>query len=111
VLAAHPKLTAVVAHCGAPEYTEHLDLVERYPNVHVDTTMVGTDYMNTLAPLDADVVRRLGDLQDRVVLGTDFPNIPYPYADQLAALERFDLGVDWLRAVCWHNGARLLGVG
>jgi uncharacterized protein len=110
VLAAHPRLTAVIAHCGAPEYGEHLDLVERYPNVHVDTTMVGTDHMNTLAPLPADVVPRLGALADRVVLGTDFPNIPYPYAHQLAALERLELGDDWLAQVCWHNGARLFGL-
>jgi uncharacterized protein len=110
VLAAHPRLTAVIAHCGAPEYGEHLDLVERYPNVHVDTTMVGTDYLNALAPLPAEVVPRLGALADRVVLGTDFPNIPYPYAHQLAALERLELGEEWLRAVCWHNGARLFGL-
>jgi uncharacterized protein len=107
VLATHPRLTAVIAHCGAPEYAEHLDLVERYPNVHVDTTMVGTDYLNAFAPLPADVVRRLGELGHRVVLGTDFPNIPYPYADQLAALERLGLGEQWLREVCWHNGVRL----
>jgi len=44
------------------------------------------------------------------VLGSDFPNIPYPYAEQLAALERFDLGEQWLRAVCWDNGARLLRI-
>lgn len=110
VLAAHPTLTAVIAHCGAPEYAEHLDLVARYPNAYVDTTMVGTAYVPELPPLDAAVLRRLGELQDQVLLGTDFPNIPYPYARQLAALERFDLGDDWLRAVCWHNGARLLGV-
>ncbi len=110
VLAAHPRLTAVIAHCGAPEYAEHLDLVERYPNVHVDTTMVGTDYLNALAPLPADVVRRLGELGHRVVLGTDFPNIPYTYADQLAALERLGLGEQWLRDVCWHNGVRLFGL-
>ena len=109
VLAAHPTLTAVIAHCGAPEFAEHLDLVERYPNVHVDTTMVGTPFMNRLAPVPSDVVARLGQLQDRVVLGTDFPNIPYPFAEQLAALTEFGLGDDWLRAVCWTNGARLLG--
>jgi predicted TIM-barrel fold metal-dependent hydrolase len=62
-----------------------------------------------LPDLGADVLKRLGDLQDRVLLGTDFPNIPYPYAQQLAALQGFDLGDDWLRAVCWHNAARLLG--
>jgi uncharacterized protein len=108
VLAAHPRLTAVIAHCGSPEYAEHLDLVERYPNVYVDTTMVGTNWVPDLPPLATDVIARLGDLQERVLLGTDFPNIPYPYADQLAALQGFDLGDDWLRAVCWHNTARLL---
>jgi predicted TIM-barrel fold metal-dependent hydrolase len=109
VLAAHPTLTAVVAHCGAPEYDEHLDLVERYPNVHVDTTMIGTPFMNRFAPIGPSTIARLGQLQDRVVLGTDFPNIPYEFAEQLASLESFDLGDDWLRAVCWTNGARLLG--
>jgi hypothetical protein len=111
VLAAHPGLTAVIAHAGAPEFTEHLDLVDRYPNVHVDTTMVGTPFMNELAPLTPEEIKRLGAVGDRVVLGTDFPNIPYPFAEQLAALEAFDLGEDWLRAVCWTNGERLIGPG
>lgn len=110
VLARHPRLTAVIAHCGAPEYGEHLDLVEKYPNVHVDTTMVGTRYLDDVAPLDARSTARLGEFGDRVVLGSDFPNIPYEYGEQLAALESWGHGDDWLRAVCWTNGARLLGV-
>jgi hypothetical protein len=110
VLRAHPRLTAIIAHCGAPEFSEHLDLAQRYPNVHLDTTMVGTSYLDSFAPLPRDVITRLGDLQDRVLLGTDFPNIPYPYADQIAALDSWGLGDDWLRAVCWSNAARLLGV-
>ena len=52
---------------------------------------------------------RLVDLQHKVLLGTDFPTIPYPYAHQLEGLERLGLGDDWLRAVCWENGARLFG--
>ena len=108
VLAAHPRLTAVIAHLGAPEYAEHARLAERYPNVHLDTTMVGTEFMQHLAPVPADLPSRLADLGDRVVLGSDFPNIPYPYVEQLLALERWGLGDDWLRAVCWTNGARLL---
>lgn len=111
VLRAHPRLTAVIAHCGAPEYAAHLDLVERYPNVHVDTTMVGTPFLNEFSPVPPEIVARLGDLAARVVLGSDFPNIPYAYAEQLSALEAFGLGADWLRAVCWANGSRLLGVG
>jgi len=110
VLARHPRLCAVIAHCGLPDVDAFIDLAQRFQNVHLDTTMVGTPFMNDLAPLSAGTIARLGELGDRVVLGTDFPNIPYPYALQLAALDGFGLGEEWLRAVCWHNGARLLGV-
>jgi predicted TIM-barrel fold metal-dependent hydrolase len=109
VLARHPELTLVVAHCGTPEYAKFLELVERYPNVHLDTTMAFTDFLEETAPFPRDLLPRLRDAGDRVVLGTDFPNIPYPYVHQLEALERLGLGDDWLRAVLFVNGARLLG--
>lgn len=108
VLARHPRLTAVIAHAGMPEYDEHTDLVEMYPNVYLDTTMVGTDFLNAMAAPSLEVVRRWQVLQDRIVLGSDFPNIPYSYGHQLHALERLGLGEEWLRAVCWHNPKRLL---
>jgi hypothetical protein len=110
VLAAHPRLTAVIAHLGVPEYAAFLSMAERYPRVHLDTTMVGTPFMERLAPMPGVLLPRLRDLGDRIVLGSDFPNIPYPYAEQLEALARWDLGDDWLRAVCWHNGVRLVGM-
>lgn len=108
LLATHPDLTLVVAHLGLPEYDEFADLVERHPRVHLDTTMAGTDFMERLAPVPPGFVGRLGELRERVVLGSDFPNIPYPYAHQLQALDRWGLGEDWLRDVLWHNGQRLL---
>ncbi len=108
LLRTFPHLVLVVAHLGMSEYDEFADLVEEFPNVHLDTTMAGTDFSNAFAPLPADYVRRLADLGDRVVLGADFPNIPYPYAEQLQALARLDLGDDWMRHVLWHNGARLM---
>ncbi|HSN06946.1 MAG TPA: amidohydrolase family protein, partial [Candidatus Angelobacter sp.] len=55
-------------------------------------------------------VERLAGLADKVVLGSDFPSIPYPYAHQIEALARLGLGDDWMRAVLWSNGARLLGL-
>lgn len=116
VLRRHPDLTAVVAHLGAPEYAEFLDLADRYPRVHLDTTMAFTDFFESVTPFPADLLPRLADLGDRVVLGSDFPNIPYPYAHQLEGLERLRdrqprLDDAWLRAVCWDNGARLIGDG
>ena len=112
VLARNPRLTAVVAHLGVPEYVEFLDLAERYPRVHLDTTMACTDFLERIAPYPPSLLPRLGELgrAGRVLLGSDFPNIPYPYAHQLEALARLDLGDDWLRAVCWDNGAALFDV-
>ncbi len=110
VLAQHPRLTAVIAHAGAPEFAEHLDFARRYDNVHLDTTMVGTPLMDLSAPFPPALLPELAELRDKVLLGTDFPNIPHPYLDQLQALEAFGLGQDWLRAVCWGNAARLFGL-
>jgi hypothetical protein len=109
VLDAHPPLTVVVAHAGAPEYAEFLDLAERFERVHLDTTMAFTDFFEAEAPYPRELVPRLADLGEKVLLGSDFPSIPYPYLHQLEALERLDLGDDWLRRVCWHNSRALLG--
>lgn len=110
VLAAHPGLVAVVAHLGMPEYSAFLDLAERHPRMHLDTTMAFTDFTAAMAPFPLEERPRLLALADRIVLGSDFPTIPHAYAHQIQALHRLDLGADWLRAVLWHNGARLLGL-
>jgi hypothetical protein len=110
VLARHPRLTAVIAHLGMPEYEDFLDMAGRYERVHLDTTMAFTDFTEARMPFPPALRPALRGLADRVVLGTDFPNTPYPYAHQLEALARLDLGDDWLRAVLHDNGARLLGL-
>ncbi|QDN88767.1 amidohydrolase [Streptomyces sp. S1D4-23] len=110
VLARHPRLRLIVAHMGMPEYEDFLALAERYKEVRLDTTMAFTDFSERFAPFPREAGNRLVDLGDRVLLGTDFPNIPYPYVHQLHALERLGLGDDWLRAVCYENGARLFAI-
>ena len=108
VLARHPSLCAVIAHLGMPEYGEFLDLAERFPRVHLDTTMAFTDFTEARMPFPPALRPRLLELGDRIVLGSDFPNTPYPYSHQLEVLVRLDLGDDWLRGVLHDNGARLL---
>jgi len=110
VLARHPGLVLVVAHMGAPEYGEFLDLAARYPRVRLDTTMAFTDYLDRLAPFPPDLRSRLADVGDRILFGSDFPNVPYPYAHQVEALVRLDLGARWLRAVCHDNAAALFSI-
>lgn len=110
LLQRHPRLQLVIAHLGMPEYAEFLDLAETYDGVRLDTTMFATDFTEALMPFDRALLPRLAALGDKVLLGSDFPTIPYPYAHQLAALHRLGLGEEWLRAVLWHNGAALFGL-
>jgi predicted TIM-barrel fold metal-dependent hydrolase len=111
LMSEHPRLAAVVAHLGAPDYEPFLHLAETYERVALDTTMAFTPFFERIAPFPASALPRLADLgaAGKVLLGSDFPNIPHLYADQLAGLVRLGLGDAWLRAVCWENAARMFG--
>jgi hypothetical protein len=95
---------------GAPEYDEFMSLAERFERVHLDTTMVFTDFFADLSRFPPSLLPRLVELRDKVLLGSDLPVIAYPYLHQLESLARLDLGEEWLRAVCWDNGVRLFGM-
>ncbi|MFD8384772.1 amidohydrolase family protein [Streptomyces sp. NPDC059679] len=110
VLARHPALRLVVAHLGGPEYVEFLGLAERYEHVMLDTTMSFTPFVEAEMPFPRAELPRLAALGEKVLLGTDFPNIPYPYVDALRVLRDLDLGAGWLRAVCHDNAARLFAL-
>ena len=94
LLERQPRLTVVLAHMGAPDYVDFLAIAEDFERAHLDTTMAFTDFFEEMAPFPAELKPRLGALGEagKVLLGSDFPNIPYPYAHQLESLARLDLG-------------------
>jgi len=109
LLARHPRLPLVVAHLGMPDGAAFADLALAYEHVRLDTTMACTDFWGAPPP-SPSYAARLRDLglAGKVLWGSDFPNIPYPYAHGLEALLRLDLGDAWLREVLWGAAARLL---
>ena len=107
VLRRNPRLRLVVAHMGVPEYREFLDLADRHDGLMLDTTMNFTRFSEEDAPFPREELPRLLDLGERIVFGSDFPNIPYPYTEALEALASLGLGDGWLRAVCHDNAARI----
>ncbi|MFZ2174306.1 MAG: amidohydrolase family protein [Rhodococcus sp. (in: high G+C Gram-positive bacteria)] len=110
LLARFPELHLIVAHMGLPEYTEFLVLAAKYPNVYLDTTMAFTDFAEESTPFPRGEIPRLVDLQGRILFGSDYPNIPYPYLDALEGLTRFDQDESWLRCVIHDNAARLFSI-
>ena len=76
-----------------------------------DTDSAFTGFVEEHMPFALEARHRLVDLQHKILHGSDYPNIPYPYIESLDALARLELGDDWLRDVCHHNAARMCGIG
>lgn len=94
VLKNFPKLNICVPHLGFDEIGEYKDLIEKYDTLWLDTAMVLTDYF----PMD----NRIGLEHyriDRIMYGSDFPNIPYAWDRELKWLNQSALSyenLEWL---------------
>ena len=111
LLQRYPRLRLIVAHMGMPEYVEFMDICERSVDVRLDTTMAFTPFVDEVMPFPPAHWNRLRELGDRILFGSDFPNIPYSYADAMRSLIRLPgIDDDWLRGVFYDNAAALFGV-
>jgi hypothetical protein len=81
--------------------------MERHPRLHLDTTMVLAAHspVGGSARIDAALVERHAD---RVLYGTDFPNVPHPYAEERKGIEQLGLSAAALRSIFHDNAARLI---
>ena len=100
-----PSLRVIVAHAGADEFNAFFDLCGTYQGVYLDTAMVFNNFLGGPPPID-----RLLEFQDRVLFGSDFPNIPYSYATALEAILDLRLGRALETKLLSTNAARLLGL-
>ena len=102
----HPGLQFVVAHMGAPDTSQYFAAMERLPNLYLDTTMVFAPG----SPLQGSA--QLADLEqhaNRVLYGTDYPNVPYAYDSERSGLQALGLSAPALAAILGENARRLLG--
>lgn len=110
LLARFPDLVLIIAHMGLPDYGRFLDLAERYSGVYLDTTMAFTRFTEAESPFPVAELGRLRELGERVLFGSDFPNIPYPFLEAVDAVRALGMGDEWLRRVLRENARALFGV-
>jgi uncharacterized protein len=94
VLRDYPKLRICVPHLGFDELSAYRGLIEKYDNLWLDTTMMLSGYF----PLKEQISLH-GFRVDRVMYGSDFPNIPYAWDRELKWLEASDLpweSLEWI---------------
>ena len=105
VLKAHPTLKLCVPHLGADEFEGYLKLLERHDNLWLDTTMMGAGFFPIDVPLRLFAARA-----DRILYGTDFPNIPYAWDRELKHLTALKLPSHDEASLLGGNALRLFGV-
>ncbi len=102
VLAAHPRLSLVVPHLGGDEYADYARLLETHDNLWLDTTMVLAGFFPGEDPSWLLSVR-----PERILYGTDFPNIPYAWDRELKRVAALGLPEETLAAVLGGNALAL----
>lgn len=81
-----PDAIAIVPHLGVDQSAQFEAMLAEFPNLYLDTAMVIGDYF-PVRP-DLDILRRH---PDRILYGTDFPNLPYAWDKELAVVRGMKL--------------------
>lgn len=102
----YPRLKVNVPHMGVFEVDEFCKVLDEYPGVYLDTAFVFFPHELNTSAIGADTLLRY---QDRIVYGSDFPNLIFDWEEEIRALVGMRLGEEALRKVFWRNGLRLLG--
>lgn len=98
VLLDFPSLKICVPHFGLNEISAYQNLIEKYDNLWLDTTMAMANYL----PIKKKI--NLGRYSsDRVMYGSDFPNIPYAWDRELKILKMADISYDALEKILNNN--------
>ena len=100
VLRDFPGLRICVPHLGMDEISAYKKMTEKYDNLWLDTTMVLADYFPMKGAIELGSFRA-----DRVMYGSDFPNIPYAWDRELRWLERSNLPRDNLEWILGKSAA------
>lgn len=97
----HPDTTIIVAHCGHHGHQETLDLMAKHPNLWADLTPVVYERPGLVAS-------DFAEFGDRLLMGTDAPNVGLTLSSQIEWLSGLGLADETLAAVMGGNAERLV---
>jgi predicted TIM-barrel fold metal-dependent hydrolase len=102
VLQRYPDLKMIIPHLGFDESDRFYSLLDRYPNLSLDTTMMMGHFFHV--PVDRN---RLVQYADRILYGSDYPHIPYGMEMEVRAILDLHLGEEATRKILFENATGL----
>jgi predicted TIM-barrel fold metal-dependent hydrolase len=111
ILESYPTLKVQIPHMGAMETLEFFDLALNHKNLMFDTSMffdfIGSYHSNSskYAQFFKKVIQRIPELQDRIMFGSDYPNIPFNYKVCIDSILKLGLNKEILEKIFWKNAS------
>ena len=105
LMARYPELPAIVAHMGALEYRAFGELLADHPGIFLDTAFAFLPGLGAVCDLGAEFLEKH---RERILYGSDFPNILFPREDEIDALLGLNLSQAFYDSVFRDNGLRLI---
>jgi len=107
LLARYPDLPVNIAHMGALEYRGFMDLLDDYPDLYFDTSYVFFKENQASAGFHLETAL-LEKYKDRILYGSDFPNLILPRESELETLAGYNLSQEFYEKVFFENGNKLI---
>lgn len=105
VLDRFPDLPVNIPHMGGYEFEKFIGLLDEHPKLYLDTAFSfwpGLPFTFNLEP------EYLEKYKDRILYGSDFPNVILPREGEIEHLLSFDLSKEVYDNIFYKNGIRLL---
>jgi uncharacterized protein len=102
-----PDIPANVAHMGALEYRGFMDLLDDHPALYLDTAFAFFREFQGRGGFDLgnDALERH---RERILYGSDFPNLIMPRESELETLMGYGLSQEFYDRVFYENGNALI---
>ena len=105
VLEIFPDLPVNVPHMGGFEYDQFINLLEDHPELYLDTSYSFWPQIPEGYNLGSEYLEKY---KDRIVYGSDFPNVILPREDEITGLLQYDLSQEFYDKVFYENGINLI---
>ena len=105
VLKSYPALKICVPHLGMDEYTAYQRMTETFDNLWLDTSVACADFLPT------EQVIRLADMRmDRIMYGSDYPNIPYAWDREIKQIQKAGLSEASMLKIFRENALQFFNI-
>jgi len=105
ILKRYPELKIIVPHLGFDESERFYSLLDAYPTLYLDTTMMLADFFDVAVDRE-----KLIQYADRILYGSDYPHIPYSMEREVRAILEMDLGEEATRKIFYENAKKLFPI-